>query len=446
VTNPSDLQTSGGQPQDGVQRVFISYRRSDCQPQANGLYDGLRHRLPTARVFMDIDSIPPGVDFAEHIRREIEQCDVVLVLIGDNWLDSVSGPAVRRIDQPDDFVRHEIESAFEAPGIRIVPVLVEGATMPPREELPESIQRLARINAIELSDRRWTSDMERLAALLKEIAAEATERAPERRPEEAVDPGSVDQRPAPARAEEMPRRAMTPPPPGSAGGSAGGPHAYVPAPLPPRRGGSPLGWLLVAVPVLTCGLGAFAVPAWIAATGATDERSRRRMWLAAGALAVGTVLSLAAVTAAPKNAEGDSEGPLATLGVVGMLVLAVLGATLAVMHRRRAGMPGSAEELSRRRLRQQYKKLIDQDRVMAVTMRLGRPDLTRDYSDGGLLDLNALSATALVEHGRVRPDDATSIVEARSRLGSFSSVDHVLANASVSESTAALLRETAIFL
>jgi DNA uptake protein ComE-like DNA-binding protein len=170
------------------------------------------------------------------------------------------------------------------------------------------------------------------------------------------------------------------------------------------------------------------------------------MWLATGALTVGTVLSLAAVTAAPKNAQGDSEGPLATLGVVGMLILAVLGATLAVMHRRRSGMPGSAEELSRRRLRQQYKKLIDQDRVMAVTMRLGRPDLARTYSDGGLLDLNALSAAALVEHGRVRPDDATSIVEARTRLGSFSSVDHVLANASVSESTAALLRETAIFL
>src|SRR4051795_4969997 len=83
---PSGVSDSG---EEQAQRVFISYRRSDCQPQANGLHDGLRHRLPNASVFMDIDSIPYGVDFEQHIRAEINKCDVVLVLIGDNWLDHV---------------------------------------------------------------------------------------------------------------------------------------------------------------------------------------------------------------------------------------------------------------------------------------------------------------------------------------------------------------------
>jgi hypothetical protein len=152
-----------------TQRVFISYRRSDCQPQANGLHDGLRHRLPSASIFMDIDSIPPGVDFEHHIRQEIEICDVVLVLIGDDWLDPRLGTNLRRIDEPDDFVRLEIESALSSPGVRVVPVLVEGAQMPRASDLPESLRNLARINAIELSDSRWTSDLERLAALVERI-------------------------------------------------------------------------------------------------------------------------------------------------------------------------------------------------------------------------------------------------------------------------------------
>lgn len=155
---------------DNELRVFISYRRSDCQPQANGLHDGLRHRLPGASVFMDIDSIPYGVDFEQHIRAEINKCDVVLVLIGDNWLDLAEATGRRRLDEPDDFVRLEIENALAVPSVRVVPVLVEGASMPRQSELPESIQRLARLNAIELSDRRWTSDLRTLAEVVDTLA------------------------------------------------------------------------------------------------------------------------------------------------------------------------------------------------------------------------------------------------------------------------------------
>ena len=154
------------------QRIFLSYRRSDCQPQANGLHDGLRFRLPSAHLFMDIEAIPPGVDFEEHIRAEIEVCDLVLVLIGDNWLDVMPETGRRRIDDPGDFVRLEIEAALKSPRCRVIPVLVEGAMMPRQSELPESIARLARINAIELSDQRWKSDLERLSKLIETIRKE----------------------------------------------------------------------------------------------------------------------------------------------------------------------------------------------------------------------------------------------------------------------------------
>lgn len=165
MTNDADL------------RIFISYRRSDCQPQANALYDGLGHRLTGASIFMDIDSIPYGVDFEEHIKAEIAACDVVLVLIGDNWLDPVDKRGGRRIDQPDDFVRLEIENALAHPDVTLVPVLVEGASMPSQQDLPESIARLARLNAIELSDLRWRADIDRLSdvvAGMREVKARQT--------------------------------------------------------------------------------------------------------------------------------------------------------------------------------------------------------------------------------------------------------------------------------
>ncbi len=149
--------------------VFISYRRQDSQPQANGLYDGLSHRLPDARIFMDIDSIPAGVDFQEHIQGEIEGCDVVLVLIGEDWL-AHDGSGERRIDNPEDLVRLEVAAALER-RIPTVPVLVEGARMPRSDELPADVARLARINAIEVSDSRWRGDLERVTRVIRDLVS-----------------------------------------------------------------------------------------------------------------------------------------------------------------------------------------------------------------------------------------------------------------------------------
>ena len=148
------------------QRIFISYRRSDSRMQANGLSEALRGRLPSAQVFMDIDSIPPGADFETHIRDEINRCNVVLVLIGDDWL-SPTNDGTRRIDDPKDWVRAEVETALQTKEVLVIPILVEGASMPTASELPEDLAPLARRNAFTLSVDHWNRDMAELTRHLK---------------------------------------------------------------------------------------------------------------------------------------------------------------------------------------------------------------------------------------------------------------------------------------
>lgn len=145
-------------------RIFVSYRRSDCLSQAGRLADTLEARLPAASVFMDIESIAPGVHFVEAIEREIARCDVVLALIGDDWLRLLK----ERAEVPEDFVRRELEVALRE-GIKVQPVLVEGAEMPPANELPEPLKQLAYINAYELDDARWRREVGQLIELLQRI-------------------------------------------------------------------------------------------------------------------------------------------------------------------------------------------------------------------------------------------------------------------------------------
>lgn len=147
--------------------LFISYRRSDCQPHANGLYDGLLNRLPEADVFLDTDSLDAGSAWEEAISKAIERSDVVLVVIGDNWLDK--GPDdTRRLDKPGDHVRREVELALQS-NAAVIPVLVEGATVPERDDLPESIARLTAATATRLDDDRWRSDVDNLAVQIARI-------------------------------------------------------------------------------------------------------------------------------------------------------------------------------------------------------------------------------------------------------------------------------------
>jgi hypothetical protein len=158
-------------------RVFISYRREDAGYPAGWLFDQLAARLGADRVFKDVDSIEPGDDFAEMITAAVASCTVLLAVIGDRWL-TAAGQDGRRLDDPGDFVRLEIEAAL-ARGVRVVPVLVGGVPMPRPEQLPASLAALARRQAVELSHARFSSDLAGLLKVLDKILGPASSRQPQ---------------------------------------------------------------------------------------------------------------------------------------------------------------------------------------------------------------------------------------------------------------------------
>jgi TIR domain-containing protein len=144
-----------------AQRIFISYRRDDSRGYAGRLQGDLSRRYTEEHVFRDVE-IPPGADFGEYITGLVDKCNVVLAIIGPRWLDARDREGERRIDDPQDWVRLEIERALARDGVEVIPVLVDGARLPPREELPPSLLGLRRRNAFELSDSRWDYDLEQL--------------------------------------------------------------------------------------------------------------------------------------------------------------------------------------------------------------------------------------------------------------------------------------------
>jgi cell division septation protein DedD len=143
---------------------FISYRRSDVPGHAGRLYDRLADRFGEANVFMDLDSLEPGVDYAKVIQATIARCDALLAVIGPGWLHA-GDEAERRLDDPDDWVRLEIASALQRE-MRVVPVLVRGATLPAAEDLPHAIRDLVRRHAVALSDEIWRAQVTQFTEML----------------------------------------------------------------------------------------------------------------------------------------------------------------------------------------------------------------------------------------------------------------------------------------
>jgi TIR domain len=127
-------------------RIFISYRREDTAYPAGWLFERLAEHFGGDQVFKDVDSIELGDDFVEVITRAVGSCDVLLALIGDQWLTISDTHGRRRLDAPDDFVRVEIEAALTR-NVRVIPILVDGAMMPRADQLPASLAMLARRNA-----------------------------------------------------------------------------------------------------------------------------------------------------------------------------------------------------------------------------------------------------------------------------------------------------------
>lgn len=157
--------TAGMEPVSGI---FITYRRDDSMGFAGRLEDDLSDRFGDAMIFRDRE-IPPGEDFATHLRDTLDSADIALAIIGPDWLDCRNADGQRRLDAPDDWVRLELETML-ARGIPIVPVLVGGATMPPPQELPENLVEFSRRQAFPLSDLRWRSEVEELASRLAQLS------------------------------------------------------------------------------------------------------------------------------------------------------------------------------------------------------------------------------------------------------------------------------------
>lgn len=147
--------------------VFISYRRQDSQSAAGRLADHLKEHL-RAPVFRDVETIEPGVDFVEAIEKALASCAVMLVVIGPRWVSVTDAAGRRRLDDPNDYTRLEVGTALKR-NVRVIPVLVEGATMPAVDELPEELKSLARRNAIELSDKRWGYDVAQLVETVHKV-------------------------------------------------------------------------------------------------------------------------------------------------------------------------------------------------------------------------------------------------------------------------------------
>jgi hypothetical protein len=163
-------------PRERAANIFINYRREDTAGHSGRLFDSLNSHFE-GRLFMDVDTLEAGVDFVEAIERAVGSCEALIVVIGREWLTITDKAGRRRLDDPTDFVRLEVEAAL-ARRIRVIPVLVQDAPMPSAEELPPSLARLARRNAIELSDARWAYDADRLAHVIREILEESPAAAP----------------------------------------------------------------------------------------------------------------------------------------------------------------------------------------------------------------------------------------------------------------------------
>ena len=148
--------------------IFISYRREDSAAYAGRLYDRLCAQFGAEQVFMDVDDIPPGADFAAHIGAKVGSCDALIAVIGKNWLSARNGDGQLRLSDPSDFVGLELALALQRK-ILVIPVLVGGASMPKAEELRADVKALAQRNAVTLNDQDFQRDVDLLIKVLEKI-------------------------------------------------------------------------------------------------------------------------------------------------------------------------------------------------------------------------------------------------------------------------------------
>jgi hypothetical protein len=151
--------------------IFISYRRNDTRFSSRRLYDNLSRKFGQKRIFKDIDDIPIGANFKEVIENAVDSCQIMLVIIGKLWAEEKDEQGNSRLYNENDYVHIEIAKALKQVK-RIIPVLIEDATMPQEDELPDTLKPLAYLQAIKLNDKSWDIDSAKLIKGIKKIMAE----------------------------------------------------------------------------------------------------------------------------------------------------------------------------------------------------------------------------------------------------------------------------------
>jgi hypothetical protein len=164
----SEEQAQRESQERATKGIFISYRRDESAGYAGRIADSFVEHFGEDNVFRDIDSLEPGLDFAEAIERAVGSSEVLIAVIGRGWLTATDATGQLRLQDPHDYVRMEIAAALQR-NIRVVPLLVQGASMPSADELPDDLSPLARRNAFELHDSSWRDDVRRLTNALERV-------------------------------------------------------------------------------------------------------------------------------------------------------------------------------------------------------------------------------------------------------------------------------------
>jgi len=185
-------------------RIFISYRREDSELAASRLAEDLRRHFAPAQVFQDFASIDPGADFVDAVQRGLDTCVAVVVVIGSKWLNVVDRKGRRRLDVPDDWVRHEVAESLRRPGVRLFPVLLDHADMPGLDDLPEDLQALTRRQAFPLTVRHWGKDLAELVEHLQRVPGLDSRSEVRPSPDETIQPEAAV--PSAAVAREVERK------------------------------------------------------------------------------------------------------------------------------------------------------------------------------------------------------------------------------------------------
>jgi len=162
TTTTASLHNQKQRGRQSMNKIFISYRRQDSADVTGRIYDRLALPFGKKKVFKDVDSIPLGVDFRQFVDEIVGNCDILIAVIGDQWLKTEGSEGKCRLDDPRDLVRIEIESALKR-GIPVIPVLVQGATVPSDNDLPASLKGLVYRNGIPVRpDPDFHKDVDRL--------------------------------------------------------------------------------------------------------------------------------------------------------------------------------------------------------------------------------------------------------------------------------------------